>query len=171
MINKRTLSEENAIESWAEYYTEWIWTRVCSSGSKHSTTTVNRLPKPLDFLLLAQSMHLYLQTCVLPHTPPYGVARIFSLTPMPWPGIKLTSALLHLSFWGTLIQDALPTEPPCPLVNQLALLFQGGRRSSLELELHRYSARADTVKKIGDWSRLRLSQQSSFRHKNQDRVT
>ena len=30
---------------------------------------------------------------------------IFSLTPMPWPGIELTSAQRHL-FWGTLTQAA-----------------------------------------------------------------
>ena len=30
------------------------------------------------------------------HTPTMGVAKIFSLTPMPQLGIKLTLALLHL---------------------------------------------------------------------------
>ena len=44
----------------------------------------------LFFLLLAQSAHLYLRTCVLPHTPTDGVERIFSLTSMPQQGIKHT---------------------------------------------------------------------------------
>jgi hypothetical protein len=50
------------------------------------------------------------------------------------------------------------------------LSFQGGRRSSLELELNRYSARADSVKKIGHWSRFTLSQHSGVRYRNMDRV-
>ena len=38
----------------------------------------------------------------------------FFLTPIPWQGIKLMSVQLHL-FWGTLIQDTLPTDavPSC----------------------------------------------------------
>ena len=66
-------------------------------------------PASDSFLLLAQSTHLYLHTCVSPHTPTDGVARIFPLTPILRQGIKLTWALLHL-FCGTLFQDALPTE-------------------------------------------------------------
>ena len=48
------------------------------------------------FLQLAQSEHLLLHTCVSPHTPTDGVARIFSLTPMQRPGIELMSIQLHL---------------------------------------------------------------------------
>ena len=36
------------------------------------------------------------RTCVLPHTPTDGVARTFSLTPMPQLRIKLTSVQLQL---------------------------------------------------------------------------
>ena len=39
---------------------------------------------------------LNLHTWVLPHTPSDGMARIFPLTPMLRPGIKLTLAQLHL---------------------------------------------------------------------------
>ena len=56
-----------------------------------------------DFLVIdsliekqTQSARLFLHTCVLPHTPTDGVAGIFSLTPMPQPGIKLTSVQMHL---------------------------------------------------------------------------
>ena len=67
-------------------------------------TTYERIVEPgcsyPIFLQLPQSAHLYLRTCVLPHTPTDGVTRTFSLTPMPQPGMELTSALLHLSFEG-----------------------------------------------------------------------
>ena len=48
------------------------------------------------FLLLAQTTHLFLLTCVLPHTPTGGVTRIFSLTPMLQLGMERTSVQLHL---------------------------------------------------------------------------
>ena len=48
------------------------------------------------YQLLAQSTHLFMHTCVLPHTSTDGVARIFSLTHMPRTGIKLMSVQLHL---------------------------------------------------------------------------
>ena len=60
----------------------------------------------LLFFLLAQSASFYLCICLSLHAPTDGVARIFSLTLMPRPGIELTSAPLHLSF-GTLIQDSI----------------------------------------------------------------
>ena len=65
----------------------------------------NETNTDLLLFLLAQSAHLFLHTCASPHTPTDGVARIFSLTPMPQLGIELTSPL-----WGTLTQVALPTE-------------------------------------------------------------
>ena len=43
-----------------------------------------------------QSALLFLHTCVLPHTPTDGVARIFSLTHKMRLGIKLTLAPMHL---------------------------------------------------------------------------
>ena len=71
------------------------------------------------FLLLVQTTHLFLLTYVSPHTATDGVARIdFSLTPKPWPGIKLKSAQLHL-FLGTLTQGALPTELPQPQLDRM----------------------------------------------------
>ena len=41
-------------------------------------------------------VHLFLRTCVLPHTPTDGVARIFFLTPMPQPVIELASVQLRI---------------------------------------------------------------------------
>ena len=48
------------------------------------------------FLLITQSAHLFLQTCVLPLTPTDCLARIFSPIPMLWPRIELTAVQLHL---------------------------------------------------------------------------
>ena len=53
-------------------------------------------PEKIIILLQAKSVHLYLHTYVLPPTPTDGMARIFSLTPMQWPGIELTLFQLHL---------------------------------------------------------------------------
>ena len=49
----------------------------------------------LIFLLLAQSVHLFLMRCVTPHIPTDGVARIFSLTPMLEPGIEFSCTSLR----------------------------------------------------------------------------
>ena len=64
-------------------------------------------------LLLAQSGHLFLHTCVLPPSPTDGVARIF------FPNYNAaTGNQSHVSpvapLWGTLNQDALPTELSLP---------------------------------------------------------
>ena len=50
----------------------------------------------MKFFILAQFANLFLGTCVLLHTSTDGVAKIFSLTPKPQPGIKLISCQLHL---------------------------------------------------------------------------
>ena len=46
----------------------------------------------------------HLRTCVLPHTPTDGMARIFPPTPLPKPRIKLKSVPFHLSFEGALFR-------------------------------------------------------------------
>ena len=58
---------------------------------------------------------------------------------MPLPGIKLTSVQLHL-LWGTLIQDALPTELPRPRkMSEIAKVAEVGidlfSRSAMALDL------------------------------------
>ena len=60
-----------------------------------------------NFLLLPQSAHLKLRTCVLPSTPTAGVARILSLTSGNQTHIDSVAPL-----GGPLIQDALLTELP-----------------------------------------------------------
>ena len=45
-----------------------------------------------------------------PCSPPRWRGKDFFLPPMHRPGAEPMSVQLHL-FWGTLIQDALPTEP------------------------------------------------------------
>ena len=57
-------------------------------------------------ILLAQYERLYLCISLSLHAPTDGVARIFSLTLMPRPGIELTLVPLQLSF-VTLIQDSI----------------------------------------------------------------
>ena len=68
--------------------------RVTEAGVKEELEVL--MSFSLTFLLLAWSAHLYLRTCDSPHTPTNGVARIFPLIPMLRPGIKLSSAQLHL---------------------------------------------------------------------------
>ena len=70
----------------------WIAEVGTSALLNVASMTINNV----FFLLLAHSAHSFLRTCALPHTPTDGVARIFPLTPMPRPGIKLMSAQLHL---------------------------------------------------------------------------
>ena len=50
----------------------------------------------VKFFLIARSARLYLCTCALPTTPTDGIARIYSLNPMPRLGMELTSAPLDL---------------------------------------------------------------------------
>ena len=65
------------------------------------------------FLLLVQSVRLHLRTCVSPHTPTDGGARIFFLN-----SYAATGNRTHISsvapLWGSLIQGALLTEQPRP---------------------------------------------------------
>ena len=70
------------------------WTPSKRASSCHVTYIV---PNSLVFFfLLGQSARFYLHTIVLPPTPTDDMARIFSLTPIPLPGIKFTLAQLHL---------------------------------------------------------------------------
>ena len=65
------------------------------------------------FLLLDQSAHPFLLTCVSPHTHTDGMARIFFSS-----FYAVTRNQTHVSsvapLLGTLTQDALPTELPRP---------------------------------------------------------
>ena len=70
--------------SWILFY-NLNYFRDLKQGRSWNTST--------PFLILAQSVRLFLRTWALPPTPTVGVARIISLTPMPQPGIKLTLAL------------------------------------------------------------------------------
>ena len=72
--------------------TQTSGTAICQ---RWPTTEVLRDKLVLIFLLLAQTAHLSLRTCVLPHTLTEGVAMIFPQTPMPQPGIELTSVQFH----------------------------------------------------------------------------
>ena len=72
--------------------TQTSGTAICQ---RWPTTEVLRDKLVLIFLLLAQTAHLSLRTCVLPHTPTEGVAMIFHLTPMLWPGIELKSVQFY----------------------------------------------------------------------------
>ena len=86
-------------------------TRPPSRPSRsHSSGTNN-------FFLLTQSAHLYLRTFVLPPTPTDTVERIFSPS-----SYAATRNRTHVSsvapLWGTLIQEALPTELPWPQQGQ-----------------------------------------------------
>ena len=59
---------------------------------------VPHLPESgIDQLARTFLYYLFLHTRVLPPTPTDGVARTFSLTPMPQSRIKLTSVQLQLS--------------------------------------------------------------------------
>ena len=62
----------------------------------------------LFFLLLAQSAHLFLHTCISPHTTSMAWLRFFPNS------YATTGNQTHVSsvapVWGTLTQDALPTE-------------------------------------------------------------
>ena len=72
---------------------------LAGNETKHFSISLPRMSIKtffLPFLLLAHSAHLFLHTCAFPHTPTDGVARIFSLAPMPQPGIEFTLAQLHL---------------------------------------------------------------------------
>ena len=80
---------------------------AAATFGRHDNSSVDKLTQSgilrqlllsyfVSFLLLAHSAHLFLHTCAFPHTPTDGVARIFSLAPMPRPGIEFTLAQLHL---------------------------------------------------------------------------
>ena len=80
------------------------WMRlICFSNAKPARF-FGYLPNPHTYFCA----HVF---CI--KLPQMAWLRLFSLTPLPWPEIELTSVQLDF-FWGTFTQDALPNELPRP---------------------------------------------------------
>ena len=80
--------------------------KILENAENRTRVSAMRSAKNLTLFLISQIGALIF---VMPPTPTNGLARILSQSPKPGLGIELASALFHL-FWGTLIQDPLPTE-------------------------------------------------------------
>ena len=82
------------------YHEPLIFWGSLSLGSFIFNVSYQQCTSTARLLLLVQFTSLYLHPCVLLQTPADDVNRIFSLTPMPWPGGNRTHVSSVSPFWG-----------------------------------------------------------------------